>query len=175
MAQAVGGGVFGDASGTDGGFDGALDDGLMEVVPPPISGGAVHIVTGRWENPLPRPVAARGRVLSVEGVGERDRARAGGEILGVLSTYLDEVRTQRGLDAGGKHGHAIFASFPVVNGELVAVEVQVLGAKLRALEDAQACSVQQGSHEMGRASHTSSTADTSSRDRTTGSRAGRLA
>jgi hypothetical protein len=69
MAQGVGSGVFGDASGTDGGFDRTLDDGLMQVVPPPISGSAIDIVTGRWEDPLPRPVAPGGGVFSVQRVG----------------------------------------------------------------------------------------------------------
>jgi len=120
-----------------------------------ISGGAVDIVTRRREDPLPGPLAARGGALSVDGVWERHGSSAGGEIFGVLSAYSDEVGTQRGLDAGGDHGHAILASLPVVHGELVAVEVQILGAKLRALEHAQARPIQQAGHEMGHVTHAS--------------------
>ena len=61
------------------------------MVAAPLAGGAVDVVTARGEEPLPMPLATGRRVLPVEGIWERDGARASAHILGVLVVDPREV------------------------------------------------------------------------------------
>src|SRR5438045_3475850 len=83
VAQGVTGRGLEDAGGADGVLDGALEHGLVQVMAPALIGGGVDVMAGGGEQPLPGELAARGGVLAVERVRERDPAGAGPEIGGV--------------------------------------------------------------------------------------------
>ena len=77
--------------------DGALEDGLVEMVATEAAvGGAVAAVRG--EHPLPAPGSGRVEVLLPEAVGKLDEARARVDVSGVLGSDLLEVLGER---AGG--------------------------------------------------------------------------
>src|SRR5690606_11346643 len=72
VAEAVTGGALRDAGGEDRAADGALQDGLVEVMAAELAGDAIAVEAGRGEDPLPGPIAAGGGELSRQGVGELD-------------------------------------------------------------------------------------------------------
>jgi len=51
-------------------FEGLLEDGFMEVVSALFSCDLVSVMAGGWEHPLPAPLLAGIRVLSVQSVGQ---------------------------------------------------------------------------------------------------------
>src|SRR5205823_7251774 len=109
-----------------GGADGALDDGLVEVVAAELAGRRVLVVTSGGKDPLPGPLVAGGGVLAGEGVGKLDMAGTGGEVAFVLRLYGGKV-TREVRDQGlGHHGHPILLAFPIADGELPAGQIEVL-------------------------------------------------
>ena len=64
MAQGMRGDGFCDLSDRGGLAHGELDDALVQVMAAHILAGWVGVATGRGENPLPEPFAARVRVLA---------------------------------------------------------------------------------------------------------------
>src|SRR5512145_910105 len=90
VAQGVAGRLLGDARGADRLGEGALHDGLVEVVAAALAGRRVEVLALRREDPLPGPEPRGGGVLAVEGLGKGDAARP------VLEVGL--VKPPRALD-----------------------------------------------------------------------------
>ena len=86
--------------------DGPLEDGLVQVMPPPGASGCVEVRTGRREHPLPWPLAAGVGKLPVERVGQLDVACPLREVVLVVGTDLRQMPAQ-GLDppAGQQQRH----------------------------------------------------------------------
>ena len=56
--------------------DGSLQDRLMQVVSPLLSGAWVNTDLRGWEHPLPPPLSIRIRILSLQGVRQQDSTEA---------------------------------------------------------------------------------------------------
>ena len=69
VAEGVAGGMLGDGCALNGGVEGALDDGFVEVVAPCFACGLVGVTTGSREEPLPTELARSGRVFLAEAPG----------------------------------------------------------------------------------------------------------
>jgi len=92
VAQGVGSHGSWNAGGTGGLADGALDDALVKVVAAALARRGVGVVAGRWEEPLPRPLARGGRVLDAQGVRSLNVAGTCAQVDGMLvADVLDRV------------------------------------------------------------------------------------
>jgi hypothetical protein len=76
VAKGVAGGTLPEADLLHRGADGALHNGLVQVMPAPPAALVEPAETGSWEHPLPRPLSARRRELSRERVGQENVTRA---------------------------------------------------------------------------------------------------
>ena len=113
--------VFGDTGGGGRRGDGALDDGLVQVVAAALACDLVDVLPGGGEDPLPSPFTRGGGILGPQGVRQLDEAGAGAKVGRVLVADSLNVHVQVALDGSGK---------------LLPGEVDVLDAKLQRLEQA---------------------------------------
>ena len=149
MAQGVAGAGFGDSGLGDGGFDGALECFFAEVMAADEARAGIGGEGAGGKDPLPGPFLGGVGVLAGEGIGEEDVGLVGGEVLGVEEPHLREMLGQCLFQPPGEHGEAILLAFAVSNGDLVHFEINVFDPEAQALHEAQARSVQEGSHEVG--------------------------
>src|SRR6266478_8716746 len=94
MPEGVARRVFVNAGGAYGAVNGALDDGLVEVVASVLAAHAIRIDSDRGEHPLARQLAAGVRILSREGVRKLDPPSAGSEIALVESAHARDLPLQ---------------------------------------------------------------------------------
>src|SRR5262245_41506028 len=123
----------------------SLEDGLVQVVAPELAGLAVSVDPGRREYPLPDPLPAGVGILAMEGGRQLDPARASGHIVVVLAAGGSEVVGQICL----ADGDAVLVALAGAQRELVGGEVDVLGARAAALQDAEAGTVEEAGHQPG--------------------------
>lgn len=156
-------------------MDGPLHHGLVQVMPAALAARRVEIRPRRGEHPLPGPLAAGVRILPRQRMRQLHPAGTRVQVARVLRPDSLEVTLQRGPHQTGKERHAIAIPLPAPHDDLVGPKVQVLDAQARTFEQPQPGPVEHDAHQPGVPCSASSTPRTSSRDRTTGSRAGRAA
>ncbi len=155
VSEGVAGGAFAESRGDDGLVDGVLQDRLVEMVPGGLAGFGVQVGAGRGEDPLPRPGLFRAAELVVQGVWELDPTGVASAIGLVGISPSGEVALQRGDDDGGQRRGAVLVALAFSNGDLMALEVDVLHAHAAALHQAQAGAVQGRGHHLRYAAHVS--------------------
>ena len=96
VPQSMARGALRDPGAPHGVHDGALQRGLVEVVPPPLTGLPVDIDTGGGENPLPGSLAAGVGVLPGQCPRQLDPARTMLEVTVVLPLDDFQMRGQVG-------------------------------------------------------------------------------
>jgi len=132
-----------DAGGADGGLHRALDGGFVEVVAALAIVARIEVATRRGEDPLPAPLAWRGRVLAVERVRNRDASRAVAQITLEHSAGVRELAAQ-GLDAATRQRrHPILASLAATHADLASLEIHVLHTQRQRLEQPEPRAVEQ--------------------------------
>lgn len=100
VAEDMAGDVLGNAGSSSGLRHGALEHGLMQVVPAPLPCRPVQVEARGRKHPLPRPLPGRVQLLLRQSPGKLDPAGPALEILLVLSLHELEVPRQAGLDGG---------------------------------------------------------------------------
>src|SRR5688500_14629869 len=103
-----------------------------------LSGARVEIVPGRGEHPLPGPVARGSRILGKESARKLHVAGARSKVGTVLALNGRDVITKGCANLNGQQGDAILLSLGLADEKVAGRKVDVLDAKARALEQAQA-------------------------------------
>ena len=117
-------------------------DALVEVVAATLAGGAVVVVPGRREDPLPGPLPAARGYLRVEGVGELDGSRRRSEVGSCCTPHA--LRWARSGARGLREQRpAVLLPLSVRTVISPALEVEVFHAQAAAFEQAQAGAVHQ--------------------------------
>jgi hypothetical protein len=99
MAEGMAADVFGEMGAVGGEVDGPLEGGAAGVVPAADPGPRVGRDFSGGEDELPDPLAGGVGVFPLEGFGEIDGAKAGGQILLVEGADVGDVTSER-LDEG---------------------------------------------------------------------------
>ncbi len=110
--------AHGSGGGADGGADGTLGHGLMEVRPSTAAGLSVPVGTGRGEQPLPGEQALGARSLAAERQRQFDVAGALGGILGVGSADERQLLCESDAQSARQQGDAIPATLGVPHDEV---------------------------------------------------------
>ncbi len=135
VAQGVGARRLGDTRPANRLFDGPLDRGFVEVVPPPVAGLAVHVPTRRGEDPLPRPFPARVGILPVQPARQDYPAGPFEEIPLVLLPHPLKVSHELVLDRPREQGHPVLLPLAVPDQNVVQAEVHILDPQLGAFQE----------------------------------------
>jgi hypothetical protein len=90
------------------------------------------------------------RILSGQRSGQLHPAGPDGQVPLALVTDGGDVPGQVRLDDGRQHGRPVLVALAATDDDLVGAEVNVLDAKMTALEHPQTRPVQQAGHEPGR-------------------------
>jgi hypothetical protein len=94
MAQRVRTHGFRDPSSSGGCTDGALNDGLVQMVTADFLTGRVDIGSGRGEDPLPNPLPRSVRVLALQSIGQSHGAPAPADVAVMLFLDGQKMGTQ---------------------------------------------------------------------------------
>lgn len=135
-----------DLSPDDGGLEGSLEDGLVEVVPE-ASTLSVRVRSARREEPFPVDLSAGLRLFEVEGSGDVDSNFRG---------LIASVESPDGVELGGnsipqrarQQDRTVSPTFCISQIELVSAKIHVLDAQLRTLPQTKPRSVQDGGHQL---------------------------
>ena len=92
------------------------------------AGAGVLRKAGRGKDVLPAPFAVGVGVFAGQGVGQKDLSVTCGQVFVVQDAHLAQVFLQRGVEASGEDGGAIFGSFAITDDDLVLGKVDVLDA-----------------------------------------------
>ena len=143
VAEGVAGSVFRQFCLADSPFDGVLQVVFEDVVATDKAGAWIRGAFRCGEDVLPSPLFCGVGILAFEGIRKMDRAVALHEVLPMQSVGDFELGSQGSVQAGREHGHAVFVTFALANGELVLSEVNVLDAQPYTLHEAQAGTIEQ--------------------------------
>src|SRR3954447_26453710 len=93
-----------------------------------LAGADVEVRLGGGEDPLPHPLAWRGRILAAERVGELDASvvRAGGEIAFVMGADGGQMLSKRRNHRSRQDGVAVLPALAVAHQDFAALDVDVL-------------------------------------------------
>src|SRR3990172_5282960 len=133
MAHGVRAGWLRDASLEPCIFEGLLEGGFMEVVSALFSCDLVGVMAGGREHPLPAPLLAGIRVLSVQSVGQTDTTQALPQVLLMLALHGLEVSEEGFFHCGGKHCVPILVALPSPNNNLILTEVDIFDSQAATL------------------------------------------
>ncbi len=149
-AQGVGGGAFGDASGTDSGGDGLLNAAGVEVVPLDDKGTGVDGEVTGGEEVLPFPGGICSGVFAGQSGGQGDRDIG---VSLIEAAHLVEVGTEalEELLVVGQEVHAVTVGLGVAYGDEVILKVKVLDAQAEGFQEAEAATVEEAGDEVRRA------------------------
>jgi hypothetical protein len=103
------------------------------------------------EDELPRPLASGIRVLRVQRLWQGHASESQGPVGEVNLPRALQLVTQGREDGGGEHGDPVLPAFSLADGDLAAVEVQVLHAEGEGFQEPQPAAVEQGRHQPGHA------------------------
>ena len=126
VPESVASGGLRDPRAQDGFPHRALQDRLVQVMPPPLPGLGVYVDARGGEHPLPSPLATGVRILAPECVRQRHPAGAGGEVALVLAAHRFDNAPERVVQDGGYHGATIAIAFAGAHHDLIPTEVDVL-------------------------------------------------
>src|SRR6266545_3524099 len=124
-----------------------LHHGLVQVMSLPDAAASVRVVGGSRENVLPGPLAVGAAVLACQGVRQGGAPEALAQVRQVKLAHPLEMLGKRLLAGTGQHGHPVLAALAVADGDLVALEVDVLDAHVQALQEPEPRAVQQPADE----------------------------
>src|SRR3972149_719234 len=149
VAKRVAAHAFGEAGGSGGAGDGALEAG---------GGGGMAEEAARTritrdglggEGELPAPVGGCAGILVGKGIREGDGAEADLEISLMKLADVEKVVGERGREAFGEDGYAVLEPLTVADGDLEEGEVEVLDAQAPGLHEAQAAAGEQSGQKEG--------------------------
>jgi hypothetical protein len=124
----------GDAGGSGSVLDRPLENGFVKMMPPPLASHLVHVEPCRGKRPLPPPFTGSVGVLRSQRARQRDAPPSGGHVRLVLRLHAREMIEKHFLHRGRQHRHSVLTALAVSNRQLAAIEVEILHAKLGALE-----------------------------------------
>src|SRR5213593_504173 len=134
----------------DGALYGPLQHRLVQVMAAQLMRQAIPINPGGGENPLPRPLPIRARVLPRQSHRQLHPTGAGRHVVRVLSVDLLEVPAEIRLDHRRQHRHSVLVAFAAADEDLVGAKVHVLNAEAATFQHAKPGAVEQARHEPGR-------------------------
>ena len=142
MAERMARGRLGEAGRTHRLLHGPLQDLLVQVMAPLLSGIGINgAMTGR-KDILPAPLAASIRVFSGQRIGQRDLAKTGIQIVIVNRLDLLQVTLQGFNDCGGQQSDPILETLPIVDGYLPHGEIHILDPQAQALHQPETSPIQ---------------------------------
>jgi len=147
VAEGVATYALGDARAECGSPDRALQDRFVEVMAAALVGQSAGVDAGCRKDPLPGPFSSGIGVLPREGARQFDPAGAGLQVELMLGAHCFDVPQEIGLDGSRQHRQAILVPFAGAYHDLIPAGIDVLHAQARALEEAQACAIEQERHE----------------------------
>ena len=100
------------------------------------------------EDILPGPLAGGVGVFLIESIGQVDSSVALLDILLVDLLDAGKMFFERGNQALGEHGHAVFFAFAIVDDETVLFKVDIFDSQPNTLNEAQARTVENFCHEL---------------------------
>jgi len=142
VAERVAGRALVEGGGRGGVADGLLQGGLVEVMEHESPGRRVGAGARRWEEVLPREARRGAGHLRAERVGEVDLAASQGELCQMDSAHEIELGDETLAGPGGQEGRAVVGTFATTDGDLTAVEVDVLHAEGEGLLEAETGAVE---------------------------------
>jgi hypothetical protein len=138
MAEGMAGRRLGDPGGPNRIVYRALEDGLVEMVPAPLSCHSVHVGPRRGEDPLPSPFAARVRVLQAETAGQLHPVRPALGIDFMQTPNPLQLSPERLASDRGKERHTVLVTLSAPNDDVMGLEVDVLYPEPCAFQEPQA-------------------------------------
>jgi hypothetical protein len=129
VAERVTGRALVEGGGRGGVANGLLQGRLVEVVEHQPPGRRVRAGARCREEVLPREARRGARHLRAERVGKVDLAAARSELCEVVSANELDLRAQALAGAGGQEGRAVVRPLAATDGDLMAIEVDVLHAE----------------------------------------------
>ena len=109
----------------DGNLDGALEAGLVNVMPAAVAAARVGGEAFGREDVLPRPFAVRVRILLGQGVGQIDATVTGGQIVFMQAVDAFQMGLEFGLQTGRQHRDPVFLAFAIADEDLIAREAEL--------------------------------------------------
>src|SRR4051794_3392525 len=108
-----------------------------------LAGADVEVRSGGGEDPLPHPLAWRGRILAAEGVGKLHASalRAGGQVAFVLGADGGQMLSKRRNHRSRQDGVAVLAALAVAHQNFAALDVDILDSEVQRFEEAKTASV----------------------------------
>lgn len=145
MTHGVASGAFGDGGLADGLLELALQGDFMKVIAGDTTGPRVWAERGGGEDVLPWPFAGGVGRCSQLGFRDVDVARTDGEVLKVFFAGFGEVVGESLLKCFGEGDDAVFAIFPIVDGDGALAEIQILDAQAHGFHEAETAAI----HDLG--------------------------
>ena len=155
--------------------DGALEDGLVQVVAAALAGRGDRCSGASRGRPTARATRGRRRVLAREGVGELDQARPLGEVDLVLGAHCDRCALRGARSDAGSRVTRSLRPLPSRTRISLPLEVDVLDAQAQHSSRRRPLRRAASASASGRPPSPRARLATSARVRTTGKRSGRLA
>ena len=122
----------------------------MEVVATLTAGRRIPVEPRRGEDPLPSPLPGRARILPLDRCRQFDTPEAPGQIPLMLATHALDVLPKGLSERFREQRHPVLPPLSVPYDDLPAIEIDILDPELRAHEDAESGTIQQGRHEPWR-------------------------
>ena len=143
MPKGVAGDPLGDLCSHPGLLDRALQDGRVLVVADGAARARVPGETHRGEDPLPPPVASCRRILSAQGIRERDLSVSLLDVALVKAADLHQVALERPAEASREGRHPVAPALSLPDRELRVREVEVLDPQPQTFQQTETGSVEQ--------------------------------
>jgi len=147
VAKRVAAHAFGEAGGSGGAGDGALEAGRPDVMAEEAARTRITRDGPGGEGELPAPVGGCAGILVLKGIREGDGAEADLEISLMKLADVEKVVGERGREAFGEDGYAVLEPLTIADGDLEEVKVEVLDSQAQALHQAQAAAIEQSGQE----------------------------
>ena len=126
---------------------------IVQVMPPHPAGHRIDVGSRRGEDPLPRPLTCRVRVLSVQGIRKLDPPRPCGDVARVLRANTIEMGAKWIHHLLRQHRDPILPSLAVAHDNLEPLEVQVIRPQAYALQQPEPSAIEKRRHERRHARH----------------------
>src|SRR6187402_3583853 len=123
------------------------------MVSPSLSARGIAVLTSRRKHPVPWPLASGARQLARQTLRQCHPSSSPTEVLLVLPSHCRQMRTQRRLYSLRQRCDAVLPAFATPDGDLPAIQGDVLDAQLATFEKPKARAIQKLCHQPKDAAH----------------------